>query len=265
MGIKIYIISLKNSIRREFQIAQMGNLNLPFSFYDAVEGKCLDSEFLSSHRADWERPMKNNEFACYLSHLRLWKIIFDNNEPALILEDDALLSKKINKILPKLLHIQNVDYINLENRGRKKIVSKKRIAIAGNYFTRKLFHDTTGAAGYILWPSGAKKLLRNHRKYGCALADAKISNCYDLTRIQVDPAPIVQLDMHQIYNFLIPDKYQTAKKSSVSSSDRLITTFRQRIRRIIRQLFIGLKKIILFPFCSNRFLDSDLKYFKIDF
>jgi glycosyl transferase family 25 len=66
-----------------------------------------------------------------------------------------------------------------------------------SYFGIKLFRlyqDRAGAAGYILWPQGAKKLLQCEQKKGIALADAHITDCHNIKAYQVEPTPIIQLD-----------------------------------------------------------------------
>jgi glycosyl transferase family 25 len=51
------------------------------------------------------------------------KEFLQSNEPALILEDDALLSKYTPKLLADLADKKKCELISLENRNRKKFVA----------------------------------------------------------------------------------------------------------------------------------------------
>ena len=63
----------------------------------------------------------------------------------------------------------------------------------------RLYQDRTGAAGYILWPSGANKLIQLEKNSGIGLADAHITACHALKAYQVEPSPIIQLDQCKDY------------------------------------------------------------------
>jgi len=125
---KIYIINLeKDKQRKEFQEKQMEQLNLPYQFITAVSSEEIDPKFIRKHYYDWERPLKNPEIACYLSHKKIWEKIVKTKETSIILEDDILLSSNTKNILEELSKLSNFYYINLENVGRKKFLSKKPI------------------------------------------------------------------------------------------------------------------------------------------
>lgn len=96
--IPILVISLPDSTeRRETVAARLDALSLPFEFVDAVDGRNGLSE---EHEAMVDRdgmnavrpyPMSDAEFACSLSHLKVYRRIVDDGIPhALVLEDDAV-------------------------------------------------------------------------------------------------------------------------------------------------------------------------------
>jgi len=236
----ILIISLTEAKqRREFQRQQLSGLNLSFKFLDAISVNDIGETVYKQNYQDWQRPLKNTEVACYFSHQQAWKEVIQSNKPALILEDDALLSKCVPELLSNLLNKEGVDLINFENRGRKKFVSRSAENIVCNSKLLRLYLDTTGAAGYLLWPSGAKKLLECEANKGLALADAQIYNCRSLRSFQVEPSPIIQLDMARHYGI----KYKFDKKlskSSVSSNTRLNKDLLFKFKRIWAQLKLGL-------------------------
>jgi len=236
----ILIISLTGAKqRREFQIQQLSALNLEFKFLDATSVDDVDETIYKQYFQDWQRPLKTTEVACYFSHQHAWKEVIQSNQPALILEDDVLLSKCVPELLADLIDRKGVDLINFENRGRKKFVSRSSENIACNSKLLRLYLDTTGAAGYLLWPSGAKKLLECEANKGLALADAQIYNCRSLKSFQVEPSPIIQLDMAEHYGI----KHNFDKKlikSSVSSRTRLNNNLLFKFKRIWAQLKLGL-------------------------
>jgi len=85
----IHIISLESSTaRRDLCVGMMGAAGLPFSFFDAVDGRSLSAQ-AKSHIYDetancerFKRPLSPSEIGCYLSHLKLWEHIAEGRTPA---------------------------------------------------------------------------------------------------------------------------------------------------------------------------------------
>jgi glycosyl transferase family 25 len=210
--VKVYVINLpKDKERRDFQIDQLTRLKLDF---EIIKGFSSDSDIsqknYQKHKDDWQRPLKESEVACYFSHQQLWNKIIQMNEPALILEDDALLSKCVPDILDYVSKLNDVDYLNLEVRNRRKLVDKKGLKLPCCDTTLfRLYLDRTGTAGYILYPSGAKKLLQQEKESGIGLADAHVKDCYGLIGYQAEPAPIIQLDQCETYQISQPIETKT--------------------------------------------------------
>ena len=90
------------------------------------------------------------------------------------------------------LHNFDFEYINLESTGRKKLIAKENVAIDKKYNIYEIFQDRNGAGGYILTPSGAKKLLKLEEKIGIGLADAHIRSCLSLNAFQIEPLLVLQ-------------------------------------------------------------------------
>ncbi len=167
------------------------------------------------------------EIACFLSHYCLWETIAQDTNPALILEDDVLLSRDVPGFLALAKSLKKIDHISLETRLRKKLLGRPIPMHAGISIAR-LYQDRTGAAAYILWPQGAAKLLEHARQHGAALADAFISNFYTLQSWQAIPALAIQSDVASMYGVHSPlrthsyiqandqkSNYQLAGKQSV--------------------------------------------------
>jgi len=259
--VKIYVISLKTQHdRRNFQEKQFKNLGLNFIFSNATSTKEITSQFFEKHSKSWQRPLKITEVACYLSHRKLWQKISVANEPSIIMEDDVLISKNFLDLVDAIKNKANCEYINLENRGRKKFVSKTRIKIFKEYSLFRLYQDRTGAAGYVLWPSGAQKLLRLEKKYGFALADAHITRCYSLNGFQMEPSPVIQSDMCAFYNLELDcDKYFT---STVSSHYRPKGGIFFLLKKIKNQINLGIRILFLKLICEKRYIALNKSNFK---
>ncbi len=250
----ILIISLTNAEeRRNFQQEQLSKLGLDFRFLDATSTNNIDKTTYKQHYKDWQRPLKETEVACYYSHRHAWDSVIQSNQPALILEDDALLSRCTPALLKSLSTKKNVDLINLENRGRKKFVSKSSESIVCNSKLLRLYQDRTGAAGYILWPSGAKKLIQCEKRKGIALADAHITACNNLNVYQVEPSPIIQLDHCKHYG-IDSHANPSTSISTVSSVNNPKGGWLFWVKRICSQIKLGIRQLLLITKSQRRYI-----------
>jgi GR25 family glycosyltransferase involved in LPS biosynthesis len=96
---KVYVISLKNSKRREKIQKNLNQIGLDFEFFDAYDGKIfkhlhkkLDNSYLTNP----------NYVACSLSHLAVYNHALEcGYKKILILEDDAVPNKDFKSLLDK--------------------------------------------------------------------------------------------------------------------------------------------------------------------
>lgn len=65
----------------------------------------------------------------------------------------------------------------------------------------RLYRHRRGAGGYVLYPSGAKKLLKYQQKNGIAPADVHLNDCPTL-RYQIEPVCVVQAMYCQEYGIV---------------------------------------------------------------
>jgi len=238
--LNIFVINLSGDVeRRHFQKQQLSELGLDYKILNAISIDDINNETYKKHYFDWQRPLRNTEVACYFSHRSVWQKIITKNMPALILEDDALLSKCVPELLKSFTNKKNVDYISLEVAGRKKIISKIGENIVCNSKLYRLYQDRNGAAGYVLWPSGAKKLLEHESLNGIGLADSHIASCYSIKSYQVEPAAILQLCQCNSYD--IPNTFsKTIQASTVSRTNNPKVHVIFWIKRIIGQIKLGI-------------------------
>ena len=251
---QIFVINLPSSIeRRKMQKDQLTQLGLEFIILDATSTIEINEATYKKHYFDWQRPLTDTEVACYFSHKSAWEKVINNRAPALILEDDAILSKTLPELLKNLNEIKNTDLINLENRSRKKFVSNSHYDIGCNSKLLRLYQDRTGAAGYILWPSGAKKLIQFEIKRGIGLADAHITSCYSLLSYQVEPSPIIQLDQCKEYG--VNNSYSNVSlKSTVSSSQNYKGGVYFIMKRLFYQLKLAFRQLFILTKSQRRYI-----------
>jgi len=252
--VQIFVISLPDAVkRRKLQKDQLTKLGLEYKILDATSVEDISEATYEKHYFDWQRPLRKTEVACYYSHRSAWDRVIRSGEPALILEDDAILSIFLPELLGSLDKIKRTDMINLENRGRKKFVSRSYVDIECNSKLLRLYQDRTGAAGYILWPSGANKLIQLEKNSGIGLADAHITACYALKAYQVEPSPIIQLDQCKEYG--ISNTYSLiVSKSTVSTRDNYRGCAYFILKRLLYQLRLALRQLYILTKSQRRYI-----------
>ena len=246
------VINLKSSIDRlEFQKNQLDTLNINYTIIEAVEASQIDENFYQERSMSWERPLRRSELACCLSHVLAWKTVIKEDRPYLILEDDAILHKDTPSALSALSKQGNYDCVNFETRNRKKIINKTKIPLSEAYTLSKIIHNKSGAAAYLLWPSGAKHLYGYYKKNGAALADAILANCDHFKHFQIEPALAIQIDCCTHYNIIPP--IETASNISHQPKPNTITNkaFIFSYRRLKSQLKTFFRQLITL-FSSKR-------------
>ena len=227
--------------RMAFMSSQLEALSIPFQRIEAVTPSDLPDPKYKLNWNSWERPLKNTEKACFLSHLAAWEQVATDDHCALILEDDALLSHQTKTVFQHLATTGAFDRVTLEVRKRKKVVAKQKISSGPSHSLLRLYQDRSGAAAYILSPSGARKLVERSRKQ-TALADAMICKSYELKSFQIEPACAVQLDRASLYG--IQSDFQTVSQIDIAQlgpKDKGGLHF--RARRVTAQLRMAIRKL----------------------
>ena len=237
----ILVINLQSATERmTFMAAQLQRLGLAYERLDAISASDSAAQSRAPYWERWERPLKATEKACLLSHIAAWERIIATGRPTLVLEDDAMLSRRVPEVLAALENIQNAQHVTLEVRGRRKLVAKRASALVPGLVIRRLYQDRSGAAAYVLWPDGARYLLEDTRQTP-GLADAVLCRAYGMTSYQVEPACALQLDRCASHGIATPF-------APVSSIDAGAAVDRKpgprfRARRIAAQLRMGLRAL----------------------
>ncbi|MBF7682335.1 glycosyltransferase family 25 protein [Acinetobacter sp. B5B] len=265
---KILMINLEQSTDRlQQQQQQFQTLGLTFERLPAVsiaETSIQDYEKLAFNG---QRPMKQSELACFLSHKKAWHAVIAANEPCLILEDDAVLVRDLSNILDDISVLNDVDLVNLEVHGRKKIIAKQpTFSVAKDYQLFSMYQDRSGAAAYVLFPSGARKLLTRLDQSYPKLADEFISSCYILNTYQIEPAAALQSDKADMYGISVSIAHGSVighiQNSAVYPSSMSVL-LKFKLNRAIQQLILGGRHLSVMPFSQRRYIHFDKSKFKM--
>lgn len=177
---KTYIINLERSVdRREHIIREAERCGLDYTIVKAIDGGTVpeqeileyaDTEIVSRHRS-W---LSNRALATALSHRNVFeKIIADEVEVALVLEDDVKLSESFTKIATEvantlseaeiaLLHSVSFEPLRLSTINAMKISEHHKLMYP-------MFLNGVGsAAAYLITRQGAKNLFEKLIPLGTA-------------------------------------------------------------------------------------------------
>ncbi|MBN8243318.1 glycosyltransferase family 25 protein [Nitratireductor aquimarinus] len=188
---KIYVINLDRAEDRMSKMrAQLSDLGLPFERVPAVDGSMIDrSRFPHSQRI-------NGEIGCSLSHCAAWQALLRSTDKhALILEDDAVLSRDLASLLENTdLIPADADLLKLETTTAPTVLARMKYATVSGRQIRRLIGRHTGTAGYIISRDFAEKAIAK-----VARADVPVDIAlFDEDAVkqavvyQVDPAPVIQ-------------------------------------------------------------------------
>ena len=216
---KVYYINLDKSIlRREFMELQFKKLNISITRMPAVYGKELDPLFLkkakNQHNLLTHYPNLNDgEIGLIKTYFDLWKIIASQEEDfAVILEDDALVSENFPDDLKELLQALNdQDFVDISG-------TKGFYKISSNHLTTKYLVPSLRTTGQIIGKKAAMTMSKHLTSYYA-------------------PIDVIKQD---VFKHQIP--VLTTNKSYVSSNDKNIggSTIQQKkmpqYKKIIREV-----------------------------
>ncbi len=162
--IKIFVISLKDAYsRREKAIQSLNETNLSWDFLNAIDGRKLNESPPEYNAKKVTRllgfELTAGEIGCFLSHKKAWQNCIDSNQVTLILEDDFLLKSHFLETLNIAINkYQDWDIFRLQALSE---TPSKLLADFGSLKIVKNMQDPLASAGYLIKPSGARKLLEN--------------------------------------------------------------------------------------------------------
>jgi len=174
---KTFIINLDKDTYKKIIIEDLCKKHaLDYEFITAIYGFQLKDDYIHSITNKQEsitkirRELSKGEIGCTLSHLQIFNKIINNNlEYALILEDDAYFDEKLLFFLNNFNgFLEDWDCILLgyyigKDDLHYKIKFMDEIK-SGNFIYRKSLDLLHGTHGYIVSKKGAEKLLKYNSK-----------------------------------------------------------------------------------------------------
>lgn len=170
----VFVLSLKDEIaRREAMDTHLKQCRLNCLFLDAVDGRAMD---VTAHPAydgprrlaAHGRHLKPGELGCLLSHRAAYqKIIDDNLDCALLLEDDARLHEDTKAVLNAALD-KNFEFDVIRLLGSPKVAKgkhRKIIRLYNDFYLVRLRTAPGGAHATLISKKGAAKLLKATEKF----------------------------------------------------------------------------------------------------
>ncbi len=153
-----FIVNLKDNVDRRNAIKnQLDKSNFNYQFIEAVKGTDLTDEQIKSKVQDYPNCLlTKGEIGCAISHINIYKKMIDEGiEYALVLEDDAVVPKNLEKTINEIIHkdIKKNRNVYLLSEVISYIKNRK---LHTNIYSA---YDACGAHGYLINLKAAKKLL----------------------------------------------------------------------------------------------------------
>ena len=176
---KTFVINLEDRKDR-LEAFKLNNLkHISFQRVEAINGYGLDYKKLIEMGFDtdhnWIDPIlkttiSRGEVGCFLSHYGLWKRCIAENEPYLILEDDAIVSDKFSyDEIYKLIRVEgyNLIYLGWKEMGESKPIDDKYVVPDYPYWL----------LAYVMTPEVAKGLVNEGIQKNIIPVDEYVPKC----------------------------------------------------------------------------------------
>lgn len=162
----IWVLNLERSKdRRLFMEKQLEGLDLEFEIIKAVDGKALKEDDLRSYSEKKAircegTALSPGRIACALSHARMWhRIIEENLNEVLILEDDGLIGESLIDILRSRHQFpRDWEFMNFLTDAQKIPFGTP---ITENYNVCRFKGNANRTTVYLINRRGAEKLLKH--------------------------------------------------------------------------------------------------------
>ncbi|PHQ69030.1 MAG: hypothetical protein COB93_09075 [Sneathiella sp.] len=189
----------KDADRRTDMEERLGRVGVFPEFFDAVDGYALDINTLPDYdrekrRRYFGKDLGHGEIGCLLSHRSLYqKMVDENIERAVILEDDVFLDRSFRQVLEDIQRVDlNWDVIRFVGHGKVFDVGYRRLAsLSSPYWLTRVPTSPSGAYAYMLTQNAAKTFLRFMQKNWVPV-DIVHSRAWEtgLETLLVHPSPV---------------------------------------------------------------------------
>lgn len=166
--LKVLVINLPAAAdRRAAMRRQLDALGLAYEFVEAIDGRGFDVTAHPAYdtgrrRRAFGRDMTGGELGCLLSHRAVYeKIVAEDLDPVLVLEDDAVLGPDFVAVLASLLAAP-LPYDLVRFIGSSKLARLRQRPVwplAGGHWLVRLETTPGGAYAYLMRRAAAQKLL----------------------------------------------------------------------------------------------------------
>ena len=144
----------------------MASLGLPFTFFDAVDGRALsEAEIAALNPAARRRlflhDLTRGEIGCFLSHSALYQeIVRDKTPLTAVLEDDAEVNPTFVRLMESIEPLPPFDLIWFCGGAKGKRYQLER-RLLDEYILVRPFENKSTTQGYVVSLAGAAKLARH--------------------------------------------------------------------------------------------------------
>ncbi|MFT6269027.1 MAG: glycosyl transferase family 25 [Alphaproteobacteria bacterium] len=165
MKFNVFLINLARSEDRlEHSEKQLNALGIEFERLEAIDGATLTEAQIHQHYDEtanlklYKKNLSAGEIACYLSHRKAWKRIIDDNlDYAVILEDDSAADSNFIALHSALSKLRNWDYIRIANFPQKYTINE-RIDVDSAHELVHFNQIPINTAAQVVSMKGAKQL-----------------------------------------------------------------------------------------------------------
>ncbi|MGB3316546.1 MAG: glycosyltransferase family 25 protein [Albidovulum sp.] len=172
----IHVINLARRPDRLASIAaQLGRLGLDWKRVEAIDagdGRELRPAFGRGLKAR-AFPATRGDIACSLTHQRLWRQIAEAGRPAVVLEDDAILSDVFRRLmscdLAGLMRRHDMGVLKLEfwpgpQKSRRFPAGEAIGPVLDEMRLYRMHASFLGTCGYVITPEGARLMNDRFRR-----------------------------------------------------------------------------------------------------
>jgi glycosyl transferase family 25 len=229
---RVHVINLEGSTARRAAIqGRLDALGVDYVVNSAVEGRAgaayFDDRDLWRYWLNTGRSPSDGEVGCYASHLRLWRLCVDTDEPLVVLEDDAAPLPTFAAALAVTRRIvARYGFVRLEYDGPSRPARTRELESVGEFSVHYFVKYPYGAMCYALTPEVARAFLAGSRVLR-APVDQFIKRCWEHGQ------PLYGLLPYAVKEG--PD----ATASTIRARDKKSPPARQRARRLVHKLQTG--------------------------
>lgn len=168
MAPQVFFINLDRvPARADFIVKQSMQAGIPSPVrVSAIDAQQNDMQKVTRYRPRSWGPywqLSDTEIAVFESHRSIWSRIALQDNPAVILEDDVLLSQSLGPALAMLEGYKDFDFIKLDAAPPPARLGPQREL--NGLVLRPILQTLPSAAAYLLSPRGARNLLERSKRY----------------------------------------------------------------------------------------------------